>query len=61
VLQERFNRWRDRTIEEIQCPVKRREKTGEIVYKLAGEGTVMREWEEAIEKARSQVTRETQV
>ena len=34
-------------IEEIRCSVKRREKTGEIVYKLRGDGTVKKEWEEA--------------
>lgn len=34
-------------IEEIRCSVKRGEKTGEIVYKLRGNGTVRKEWEEA--------------
>lgn len=34
-------------IEEIRCSVKRREKTGEIVYTLRGDGTVMKNWEEA--------------
>ena len=34
-------------IEEIRCSVKRGEKTGEITYKLRGDGTVKRAWEEA--------------
>jgi hypothetical protein len=34
-------------IEKIRCSVKRGEKTGEIVYKLRGDGTVMKKWEEA--------------
>ncbi len=34
-------------IEEIRCSVKRGEKTGEILYKLRGDGTVMKKWEEA--------------
>ena len=34
-------------IEEIRCSVKRGEKTGEIVYKLRGDGSIKKEWEEA--------------
>jgi hypothetical protein len=34
-------------IEEIRCSVKRGEKTGEIVYKLRGNGTVREKWDGA--------------
>jgi site-specific DNA recombinase len=34
-------------IEEIRCSVKRGEKTGEIVYKLRGDGSIKKDWEEA--------------
>jgi TolA-binding protein len=47
-------------IEEIRCSVKRGEKTGEMFYKLRGDGTVMKKWEEA-KKARSRVTPITKV
>jgi hypothetical protein len=50
VLQERFDRWRERRIEEIPCSVKRREKTGEIAYILGGDGAVMKEWEATNER-----------
>jgi hypothetical protein len=34
-------------IEEIRCFVKRKAKKGEIVYKLRGDGSVKKDWEEA--------------
>ena len=37
-------------VEEIRCSVKRGENTGEIVYKLRGDGLVKAQWEEVLEK-----------
>jgi hypothetical protein len=34
-------------IEEICCSVKRGKKTGEIIYRLRGDGTIKKAWEEA--------------
>ncbi|MGB5874570.1 MAG: hypothetical protein WBH56_12680, partial [Bacteroidota bacterium] len=34
-------------IEEIRCVVKKRERKGDIVYKLRGDGSIKKEWEEA--------------
>jgi hypothetical protein len=34
-------------IEEVRCFVKRKEKRGEIVYKIRGDGSVKKNWEEA--------------
>ena len=34
-------------VEEIRCMVKKREKKGDIIFKLRGNGSVKREWEEA--------------
>jgi hypothetical protein len=50
LLNKLISRSRGGSIEEIQCSVKPREKTGEIVYKLGGDETVMKEWEEATKK-----------
>ncbi len=35
-------------IEEISCSGKRGEKIGEITYKLRGDGTVKKNWEDAV-------------
>jgi len=37
-------------VEEIRCSVKRGKRTGEIFYKVRGDGTVRRRWDEADEK-----------
>jgi hypothetical protein len=37
-------------IEEIRCKVKQGEKTGEVEFRLRGDGSVTKEWEEAKKK-----------
>jgi hypothetical protein len=40
-------------IEDICCSAERGKKTGEIIYKLRGDGTVMMKWEAAKENEES--------